>query len=147
MRVVRAVKDLDVYIDTTMQRSTKNAYPYDIRPTIPLCYETSTRSTWCLRAISERAMDVANLKISKLGASQRQFKYGPCAASGIAMTLEDSWGGDIATAAIAHLAHSTPTPFRFTSTDFNSYVTVSTATRASARERDNGRQPRTWSRC
>ena len=46
---------------------------------------------------------------------------------GIAMTLEDSWGGDITTAAIAHLAHSTPEEFRFTSTDFNSYVTVSTA--------------------
>jgi L-alanine-DL-glutamate epimerase-like enolase superfamily enzyme len=43
------------------------------------------------------------------------------------MTLEDSWGGDITTAAIAHLAHSTPEALRFTSTDFNSYVTVSTA--------------------
>ncbi len=42
--------------------------------------------------------------------------------------INDSWGGDIATAAIAHLAHSTPEEFRFTSTDFNSYVTVSTAT-------------------
>ena len=52
---------------------------------------------------------------------------------GIAMTLEDSWGGDIATAAIAHLAHSTPEAFRFTSTDFNSYVTVSTATGAPLR--------------
>jgi L-alanine-DL-glutamate epimerase-like enolase superfamily enzyme len=43
------------------------------------------------------------------------------------MTLEDSWGGDIITAAIAHLAHSTPAEFRFTATDFNSYVTVSIA--------------------
>ncbi len=43
------------------------------------------------------------------------------------MTLEDSWGGDIVTAAIAHLAHSTPTPLLFTATDFNSYVTVSIA--------------------
>ncbi len=50
------------------------------------------------------------------------------------MTLEDSWGGDITTAAIAHLAHSTPEEFRFTSTDFNSYVTVSTATGAPQRE-------------
>jgi L-alanine-DL-glutamate epimerase-like enolase superfamily enzyme len=56
---------------------------------------------------------------------------------GIAMTLEDSWGGDIATAAIAHLAHSTPTEFLFTSTDFNSYVTVSTAD--GAPHRTNGR--------
>ena len=53
---------------------------------------------------------------------------------GIAMTLEDSWGGDIATAAIAHLAHSTPTEFLFTTTDFNSYVTVSTANGAPQRQ-------------
>jgi L-alanine-DL-glutamate epimerase-like enolase superfamily enzyme len=53
------------------------------------------------------------------------------------MTLEDSWGGDIATAAIAHLAHSTPTEFLFTTTDFNSYVTVSTAD--GAPQRLNGR--------
>jgi L-alanine-DL-glutamate epimerase-like enolase superfamily enzyme len=49
------------------------------------------------------------------------------------MTLEDSWGGDVTTAAIAHLAHSTPEAFRFTSTDFNSYVTVSTSTGAPQR--------------
>jgi L-alanine-DL-glutamate epimerase-like enolase superfamily enzyme len=41
---------------------------------------------------------------------------------GIAMTIEDSGGGDIATAAIAHLAHSTPEPFRFNCSDCNSYV-------------------------
>ena len=56
---------------------------------------------------------------------------------GIAMTIEDSWGGDITTAAIAHLAHSTPTEYLFTSTDFNSYVTVSTAD--GAPQRENGR--------
>src|SRR5438105_3069501 len=50
-----------------------------------------------------------------------------CVSLGIAMTLEDSWGGDIVTAAIAHLAHSTPPEFLFTATDFNSYVTVSNA--------------------
>jgi L-alanine-DL-glutamate epimerase-like enolase superfamily enzyme len=56
---------------------------------------------------------------------------------GIGMTLEDSWGGDIATAAIAHLAHSTPPEFLFSTTDFNSYVTVSTAD--GAPKRVNGR--------
>ena len=53
------------------------------------------------------------------------------------MTIEDSWGGDVVTAAIAHLAHSTPTELLFTSTDFNSYVTVSTA--EGAPKRQNGR--------
>src|ERR1700730_10145828 len=39
----------------------------------------------------------------------------------------------------AHLAHSTPTELLFTTTDFNSYVTVSTAT--GAPQRKNGRMP------
>ena len=42
----------------------------------------------------------------------------------VPMTIEDSWGGDIATAAIAHLAHSTPEKYRFSSTDFNSYNSI-----------------------
>ena len=49
------------------------------------------------------------------------------------MTIEDSWGSDIITAAISHLAHSTPPELLFTSTDFNSYVTVSTANGAPQR--------------
>jgi L-alanine-DL-glutamate epimerase-like enolase superfamily enzyme len=53
------------------------------------------------------------------------------------MTLEDSWGGDIVTAAIAHLAHSTPPELLFSATDFNSYVTVSIAD--GAPRRMNGR--------
>ena len=83
-------------------------------------------------------MDVVNLKISKLGGLTKiRQARDLCVTTGIAMTLEDSWGGDIATAAIAHLAHSTPTEFLFTTTDFNSYVTVSTAD--GAPQRVNGR--------
>jgi hypothetical protein len=36
------------------------------------------------------------------------------------MNIEDTWGGDIVTAAISHLAHSTPPRYLFASTDFNS---------------------------
>ncbi len=62
-----------------------------------------------LRAHADQAMDVVNIKISKLGGlTQARQARDLCVALGIAMTLEDSWGGDIATAAIAHLAHSTP---------------------------------------
>jgi L-alanine-DL-glutamate epimerase-like enolase superfamily enzyme len=83
-------------------------------------------------------MDVVNLKISKLsGLTKARQARDLCVTLGIAMTLEDSWGGDIVTAAIAHLAHSTPTEFLFTATDFNSYVTVSIA--EGAPQRQNGR--------
>ncbi len=73
-------------------------------------------------------MDVVNLKISKLGGlTKARQARDLCVELGVAMTLEDSWGGDIVTAAIAHLAHSTPSELLFTATDFNSYVTVSIA--------------------
>jgi L-alanine-DL-glutamate epimerase-like enolase superfamily enzyme len=80
-------------------------------------------------------MDVVNLKISKVGGLSRARQLRDlCVELGIPMTIEDSWGGDIITAAIAHLAHSTPIEYRFSSTDFNSYVSVSNATGAPCRK-------------
>ena len=83
-------------------------------------------------------MDVVNIKISKFGGlTKAALARDLCVSMGVAMTIEDSWGGDITTAAIAHLAHSTPTEFLFTATDFNSYVTVSAA--EGAPQRTQGR--------
>ncbi|TWU64697.1 cis-3-hydroxy-L-proline dehydratase [Crateriforma conspicua] len=128
MRVVRATKNLDVYIEQpcetyeeclAIRRGTDHPFVLD---------ENIDDLGMLLRARSDLAMDVVNLKISKLGGlTKAKQARDLCVAMGIAMTLEDSWGGDIATAAIAHFAHSTPEAFRFTSTDFNSYVTVCTA--------------------
>jgi L-alanine-DL-glutamate epimerase-like enolase superfamily enzyme len=91
-----------------------------------------------LRGRADRAMDAINLKISKFGGlTKARQARDLCVSLGLAMTIEDSWGGDIVTAAIAHLAHSTPPELLFTSTDFNSYVTRSIAT--GAPQRVNGR--------
>ena len=52
-----------------------------------------------------RAMDVVNIEISKFGGLTRARQtHGHCVSPGIAMTIEDSWSGDITTAAIAHVA-------------------------------------------
>lgn len=90
--------------------------------------------TTVVRGYADQAMDVINLKISKVGGltKARQIRD-LCVSLGIAMTIEDTWGGDIVTAAIAHLAHSTPPEYLFSATDFNSYVTVSIATGAPER--------------
>ena len=81
-----------------------------------------------LRGHADQAMDAVNIKISKLGGlTKARQARDLCVSLGLAMTIEDTWGGDIVTAAIAHLAHSTPAPLRFTATDFNSYVTKSIA--------------------
>ncbi len=127
-RVVRAVKDLDVYIEQpcpsyeaclAVRRNTDHPFILD---------ELIDGLPALLRAQHDLAMDAINLKIAKVGGitKARQIRD-LCVALGIAMNIEDSWGGDVTTAAIAHLAHSTPSDFRLASTDFNSYVTVSTA--------------------
>ena len=135
IRVVRAVRDVDVYIEQpcvsyeeclAVRRHCDHPFVLD---------ENVDSLDMLLRAKADLAMDVVNLKISKLGGLTKiKQARDLCVSMGIAMTLEDSWGGDITTAAIAHLAHSTPEEFRFTSTDFNSYVTVSTADGAPQRE-------------
>ena len=79
-----------------------------------------------LTAYKDNAMDIINLKISKLGGLTKSKQIRDlCVELNIPMTIEDSWGGDIATAAISHLAHSTPVDYRFSSTDFNSYNAIS----------------------
>jgi L-alanine-DL-glutamate epimerase-like enolase superfamily enzyme len=137
-RVVRAVRDVDVYIEQpcatyeeclSVRRRTDHPFVLD---------ETIDGLGVLLRAAGDLAMDVVNIKISKFGGLTRARQARDlCISLGIAMTIEDSWGGDVTTAAIAHLAHSTPTELLFTSTDFNSYVTVSNA--EGAPQRKNGR--------
>ena len=128
VRVAKAVRDVDVYIE---QPCLTYEECLAVRRQIPHPFvldENIDDLGILLRAKSDLAMDVVNLKISKLGGLTKiKQARDLCVSMGIAMTLEDSWGGDIATAAIAHLAHSTPTEFLFSTTDFNSYVTVSTA--------------------
>jgi L-alanine-DL-glutamate epimerase-like enolase superfamily enzyme len=134
LRVVRAVRDVDVYIEQpcrtydeclTVRRHCDHPFVLD---------EVIDSLDPLLRGHADRAMDVVNIKIGKFGGLTlaRQTRD-LCVSLGIAMTIEDSWGSDITTAAIAHLAHSTPSEYLFTSTDFNSYVTVSTASGAPQR--------------
>ena len=127
-RVVRAVDDIDVYIEQpclsydeclSIRRRTTHPFVLD---------EVVDGLNMLLRGHADQAMDVVNIKISKFGGlTKARLARDLCVSMGVAMTIEDSWGGDITTAAIASLAHSTPTEFLFTATDFNSYVTVSAA--------------------
>jgi L-alanine-DL-glutamate epimerase-like enolase superfamily enzyme len=138
MRVVRAIEDVDVYVEQpcltyeeclTVRRHTNHPFVLD---------EVIDDVNVLIRGKADMAMDVVNLKISRFGGlTKTRQARDLCVSLGIAVTLEDSWGSDIATAAIAPLAHSTPPEFLFTTTDFNSYVTVSTAD--GAPRRVNGR--------
>ncbi len=135
-RVVAAVGDLDVYIEQPC-RSYEECLAVRRRTPLPFVLDENIDGIdMLLRAIADRAMDVVNLKISKVGGLTRARQMRDlCVAAGIAMTIEDSWGGDFVTAAIAHLAQSTPREFQFSATDFNSYGTKDIA-RGAPRRRD-----------
>ncbi len=137
-RVIRAVADVDVYIEQPCL-SYEERLSIRNRTSHPFVLDENIDGIPALlRAHADRAADVVNIKISKFGGLTRARQARDlCVSLGIGMTIEDSWGGDVTTAAIAHLAHSTPPEFLFTATDFNSYVTVSTA--EGAPQRHHGR--------
>ena len=138
MRVTRAVRDVDLYVEQpclTYEECLSVRRHIDHPFVLDECIDDVGT---LLRGSADRAMDVVNIKISKFGGLTRARQARDlCVSLGVAMTVEDTWGGDIVTAAIAHLAQSTPEQFRFTATDFNSYVTVSLA--EGAPKRVNGR--------
>jgi len=127
-RVVAAVADVDVYIEQpcmtyeeclSIRRRTGRPFILD---------EVIDNVGSLVKGLADDAMDIINLKISKVGGlTKAKLMRDLAVASGIPMTIEDTWGGDITTAAIAHLARSTPEEFCFSATDFNSYGTVSIA--------------------
>jgi L-alanine-DL-glutamate epimerase-like enolase superfamily enzyme len=135
IRVAGAVRDVDVYIEQpcltyaeclAVRRHTDRPFVLD---------EVVDDIGMVVRGAADQAMDVINLKISKVGGLTKARQIRDLGvALGIAMTIEDTWGGDIVTAAIAALAHSTPPALLFSSTDFNSYVTTSIAEGAPHRE-------------
>ena len=135
MRVVKSVENLNVYIEQpclsyqeckAIRKSTSNPFILD---------ENINDINILIRGYMENAMDVVNIKISKFGGLTKSIlARNLCVKLGIAMTIEDTWGGDVITSAIAHLAQSTPQNYLFSSTDFNSYVTTSTANGAPTRK-------------
>ena len=137
-RVVRAVRDVDVFIEQPCA-TYEECLAIRRRTDHPFVLDECIDSLGAfVRGHADSAMDAVNLKISKLGGlSATRLARDLCVSLGIAVTIEDSWGSDVATAAIAHLAHSTPPELLLSATDFNSYVTVRTAD--GAPERRDGR--------
>ena len=134
IRVVNAVRDRDVYIEQPC-RSYEHCLAVRRHTSLPFILDENIDGIDALlRGHADGAMDVINLKISKVGGlTKARLIRDLCVSLNLPMTIEDSWGGDIITAAIAHLAHSTPEALRFSATDFNSYVTVRNATGAPTR--------------
>lgn len=142
IRVVNALKDRDYYVEQPCATLDECLVVRAHTPQPMVVDEIITGVDAFLLAYRRGAMDAVNIKISRVGGltAARQIRD-LCESLGIVMTIEDSWGGDVATTAIAHLAASTRPEFLFTSTDFNSYIDVSVADDAPRRKDGRLRVP------
>jgi len=96
MRVVNAVRDVDVYIEQpcatyeqclSVRRNTALPFVLD---------EVIDSIDAILKGAADRAMDVVNIKISKFGGlTKARQARDLCVSLGIAMTIEDSWAGSL----------------------------------------------------
>lgn len=128
IQVVNGVKDLDVYIEQPCETYQECLSVRQLCPLPFVIDESMDDMAMLTRIIADKSADVINLKISKVGGLTRARQIRDLAVSaGIPMIIEDTWGGDITTAAITHLAHSTQPEMLFCSTDFNSYGPVEIA--------------------
>jgi L-alanine-DL-glutamate epimerase-like enolase superfamily enzyme len=76
-----------------------------------------------LRAYQANGLEAFNLKISKVGGLTKAKQLRDLAASlGLRVTIEDTWGGDLTTAAVSHLAASTGPETLFTVSFMNDWV-------------------------
>jgi L-alanine-DL-glutamate epimerase-like enolase superfamily enzyme len=68
-------------------------------------------------------MEAINLKISKLGGLTRARQIRELAETlGVRLTIEDTWGGDLVTAAVSHLAASVLPDALFTVSFMNDWT-------------------------
>ncbi len=94
------------------------------RTTLPMVLDECIRDVHSLlRAHEARALEAFNLKISKVGGLTRaKLMRDLAVALGLRVTIEDAWGGDLVTAAVAHLAASTPPGTLFTVSFMNDWT-------------------------
>ncbi|MEM9737070.1 MAG: mandelate racemase/muconate lactonizing enzyme family protein [Pseudomonadota bacterium] len=128
MRVVRATRDLDYFLEQpcqTYEECQQIRRRTDLSMKLDECIDS-----WDMirRVVADRGAEAVCLKISKQGGlskARRQRDF--LVDARMPVVAEDTWGGEITTATLAHFAASTPPEFLVNATDLCNYNTVSTA--------------------
>jgi L-alanine-DL-glutamate epimerase-like enolase superfamily enzyme len=116
LRAVRALGELERVFVEQPCRTLEECLVVRAHTTLPMILDECIDSLQSLfRAHRDRAMEAFNLKISKVGGlTHARLMRDVAVALGLRVTIEDTWGGDLITAAVSHLAASTPPEQLFT---------------------------------
>ena len=120
----RLLEDLErVYLEQPC-RTLEECLIVRERTTLPMVLdEVITDPLVLLRAFHAGAMEAINLKISRVGGlTKAKFMRDLCESLGVRMTIEDTWGGDLTTAAVSHLSASTDPELLFAASYMNDWV-------------------------
>ena len=129
LRVARATCDLD-YILEQPCRTYEECQQVRRRIDLPMKLdECITGFEMLHRVISDRGAEIVCLKVSKQGGLSKARRMRDALIDHrMPVVAEDTWGGEIATATLAHFAASTPEEFLVNATDLHNYNTRSTGT-------------------
>jgi len=136
MLILRALSDLSFFLE-------EPCGTYDLcrsvrqHASLPLKLDESiTDLRTLLRAHADQAADIVSLKLSKFGGlTGTRLIRDVCGQLGIAMNIECVFGSEITSAAVAHLAISTPPKILLNASHYGNYFSVSLG-EGSAKVRD-----------
>jgi len=114
VRLARHLEALDVYLEQPCA-TTRECQAVRERSGRPMVLDESlTDFPALLNALQAGALDVARLKLSRFGGITPLRKARDlCGTMGVGVSVEDSAGGDVVSAAAVHLAASMPASGRF----------------------------------
>lgn len=124
LRVARATRDLDYFLEQPCQ-SYDECQQVRRRTDLPMKLdECITDMAMAHRVVEDKGAEVVCLNISKQGGlakARRMRDY--LVDHRIPVVAEDTWGGEIVTATLAHFAASTPPEMLVNATDLHNYNT------------------------
>lgn len=120
---LRLIRDLDVFVEQPCRSLEDCASLRDRAPYPLIVDEPVTDPAALVRAKQLAGAAAVNVKIGRLGGLTAASRLRDLAQSlAMKVTIEDTWGGDIATAAVSHLAASTRPESLLTTSFFNDWT-------------------------
>lgn len=120
---VRALEELPIHLEQPC-RTLADCLHVRRATALPMVYdEVVTDPESLLAAVRQGGGGAVNLKLAKVGGLTRAKLMRDLARElGVRLTVEDTWGGDVTTAAVSQLAASTPARALFTVSFFNDWT-------------------------